>query len=133
LVVGLFEQVFDWAPMLNLVLGFALTFVLIMWGIKWLGRSFEKTLKMTKLNFINRILGAVLFACLMGAIYATIVWSINQSNALPEQQKEKSHTYVYLELVPRYGAAVFNSVKPVFKGFWDKFENTRESDGGEPE
>ena len=125
LVVNLFDQVFDWDPMLDLVLGLALTFVLIMWGIKWLGRSFEKTLKLAKLNFINRVLGAVLFAGLMTVIYATILWFLNRTEVLPEHQKDNSHTYVYLEQVPRYGEALFDSVKPVFKGFWDKGQHDK--------
>lgn len=122
LVVNLFDEIFNWDPMVDLILGLALTFVLIMWGIKWLGKSFEKTLKMAKLNFINRIFGAVLYAGLMAIIYATIIWFLNRTEVIPQKQKEQSHSYVYLEVVPKYGEAVFNSVKPVFKGFWDKIE-----------
>lgn len=130
LVVNLFDEVFDWDPMLDLVLGLALTFVLIMWGIKWLGKSFEKTLKMAKLNFINRILGAALYAGLMVVIYASIIWFLNRTEVIPDHQKEQSHSYVYLEIIPKYGEAVFNSVKPVFKGFWDKIEAITEN--GDP-
>ena len=44
IVVSLFDRIFHWDEIISLVLGVALTFILIMWGIRWLGRSAEKTL-----------------------------------------------------------------------------------------
>ena len=130
-VVSLFDQIFDWDPLVSLVLGLALTFILIMWGIKWLGRSAEKTLKLVKLNFINKIMGAILFAGLMTVMFASILWFLDRTELVPDNQKTQSRSYVYLQKVPEYGQAAFESVKPVFKGFWDKLDAVLETESAD--
>ena len=127
-VVSLFDQIFDWNPMISLVLGLILTFVLIMWGIKWLGKSAEKTLKLVKLNIFNKLLGSVLYAGLMIATYSAIIWFLGRTDFISEKQKDESHSYVYLMEVPKYGQAAFESVKPVFKDFWDKMDLVNETE-----
>jgi membrane protein required for colicin V production len=122
LVVSLFDKIFDWDPMISLVLGLISTFLLIMWGIKWLGRSAEKTLKLVKLNLFNKLLGAVLYAGLMVVTYSAIIWFMGRTDVISEKQISESKSYVYLMQVPKYGQAAFESVKPVFKDFWDKMD-----------
>ncbi len=121
-VVGLFDRIFDWDPMISLILGLILTFTLIMWGIKWLGKSAEKTLKLVKLNFFNKLLGSVLYAGLMIVTYSAIIWFMARADFISDSQKSTSKSYVYLMEVPVYAQAVFESVKPVFKDFWDKMD-----------
>jgi len=121
-IVGLFDSIFDWNPMISLVLGLILTFTLIMWGIKWLGKSAEGTLKLVKLNIFNKLLGSVLYAGLMIVTYSAIIWFLGRTDVISEKQKDTSQSYPYLMEVPKYGQAAFESVKPVFKDFWDKMD-----------
>ena len=130
IVVSLFEQVFDWDPLINLIMGLALTFILIMWGIKWLGRSAEKSLKLVKLNFINKFLGAVLFAGLMFVMYAGIIWFVERTELLTDEQRGQSVSYPYLAEVPKHAQSAFEAVKPVFRGFWEKLDAVLESEDG---
>ncbi len=127
-VVSLFDQIFDWNPMISLVLGLILTFTLIMWGIKWLGKSAEKTLKLVKLNIFNKLLGSALYAGLMIVTYSAIIWFVGRTEVISERQKDASQSYPYLMEVPKYAQAAFETVKPVFKDFWDKMDLLNDSE-----
>jgi len=127
-VVGLLDSIFDWDPMISLILGLILTFALIMWGIKWLGKSAEKTLKLVKLNIFNQLLGSILYAGLMIVTYSAIIWFMGRTDVISDKQKTESKSYPYLMEVPKYGQAAFESVKPVFKDFWDKMDLVKDSD-----
>ncbi|MDX1476165.1 MAG: CvpA family protein [Saprospiraceae bacterium] len=122
LVVNVFEHSFGLNPTLSLVLGFLLTFFVIMWGIRWLGRGFEKTLKLVKLNFLNRLLGAALFVALMIVTYSAIIWFLGRTEFVSPEQKASSLSYPYLSQIPEYTSAAIESLRPVFKGFVDKMD-----------
>jgi hypothetical protein len=51
---------------------------------------------------------------------------MGRTDVLSEKQKSESQSYVYLMEVPKYGQAAFESVKPVFKDFWDKMDLVNE-------
>lgn len=121
-LVNLFEHSLGLDPVLSLILGVLLTFFVIMWGIRWLGKSAEKTLKLVKLNFINRMLGSIVFAALMIVTYSAIIWLLGRTQVVPESQKVASRSYPYLEQIPEQTSHVVEAVKPVFKGFWDKMD-----------
>ena len=121
-VVNLFEHSLGLDPTLSLILGLLLTFFAIMWGIRWLGRGFEKTLKLVKLNFLNRILGALLFVALMIVTYSAIIWFLGRTELVTDEQKADSMSYPYLEQIPEYTSTAVEALRPVFKGFMDKVD-----------
>ena len=120
--VNFFEHTLHLDPVLALIIGLLLTFFVIMWGVRWLGKSFEKTLKAIKLNVLNKILGAALFVCLMLVTYSAIIWFLGRTEMISESQKNASRSYPYLEQIPERTGEVVDAVKPVFKGFWDKMD-----------
>lgn len=134
-VVTLFEQTFNLNPVLSLILGLLLTFFVIMWGVRWLGKSLERTLRMVNLNFINKFFGAILFALLMIVVYSAIIWFLGQTEFLTEHEKNASRSYPYLEAIPERTGRYVEDLKPVFKGFWEKLEavidNTETGPAGE--
>ena len=52
--------------------------------------------------------------------YAWILWFLNQTNVVSEQQAKQSVTYEKLEPIPDQTRGAFEQLKPAFKGFWDK-------------
>jgi membrane protein required for colicin V production len=121
-VVTFFENVFKLSPLISLILGLLLTFVVLMLGIRWLGKSFENTLKLVRLNFINKIAGAVVFAALMIIVYSAVIWFIDRTNVLTAAEKEQSKSYPVLTEIPVRTGAAIQTIKPVFREFWDKMD-----------
>jgi len=58
--------------------------------------------------------------------YSAIIWFMDKTEVISDNQKSESKSYVYLMEVPKYGQAAFESVKPVFKDFWDKMDLVNE-------
>ena len=126
-IVAGIDSVFNIDPRLSLLLGFLLTLALIIWGIQWIGRSLEKTLRAANLNFLNKLAGSVVFVAIMVVVYSAVIWFLSNTQFISEQQKQDSLTYDYVMQVPQYAENAFESVKPVFREFWDKMERAMES------
>lgn len=121
-VVTFFESVFRLDPLFALILGLVVTFLALMLGIRWLGKSFENTLKLAKVNFINKLLGATLFAILMIVVYSAVIWFLARADLLSSEQKSQSYSYPFLQEVPAKTGAMIEKMKPVFKEFWEKMD-----------
>lgn len=119
-------RTFNLGPMLSLVLGVLLCFLLIYWGIRLLASTLDKRLKKTGLNIVNRIFGALVLAGFMVVVYGGILWFFNQAYFVSDRQKAESKTYPYLAEIPAKTRAVFAGLQPYFKGFNEKLENIRE-------
>jgi membrane protein required for colicin V production len=126
-VVTFLEQSLKLSPVVALILGMVLTFLVLMLGIRWLGKGFENTLKLAKINILNKILGAGLFAVIMIVMYSAIIWFADRTELLGTSQKEQSRSYPYLAEVPVKTGALINAVKPVFVEFWNKLDAVTES------
>lgn len=127
IVVAGIDSLFRIDPRLSLILGFLLTLALIIWGIQWIGRSIEKTLQHANLNFLNKLAGSVIFAAIMILIYSAVIWFLGNTDFLSDDQKNSSFSYSYLMRVPDYAENAFESVKPVFREFWEKMEAAMDS------
>lgn len=122
-VVTIFENVFHLSPLVSMILGLLLTFVVLMLGIRWLGKSFENSLKLVRLNIINKAAGAVLYAALMIIVYSAVIWFIDRTNLVSEAEKAESRSYPFLQEVPARTGEAFARIKPVFREFWEKMDN----------
>ena len=121
-VVNFFEHTFKLSPVVAMILGLLITFLVLMLGIRWLGKSFEKTLKLVKLNILNKIAGAALFGVLMIIIYSAVIWFIARTDLLREAEKQESRSYPFLIEVPIRVGDGLHKAKPVFREFWDKMD-----------
>ena len=127
-VIAFFQSVLNLDKTLSLILGLLLTFFLIMWGIRLLGKGLEAGLKKIKLNFINKLLGGVLLSGLMIVVYSFIIWFLAQTSVIGETQKTESKSYPYLQEVPSKSREALEHMKPVFREFWDKMEHVISGD-----
>jgi len=88
--------------------------------IRFIGKKLEDMLEAVNINIINKIAGGALQGLFFAYLLSLIFWLINSLNVLNTSTKEASITYPLLEPLPEKGKAVYTSLKPVFKGFWDK-------------
>ena len=121
-VVSFFEHVVHLSPLISMILGLLLTFLVLLFGIRWLGNSLENTLKKVNLNVLNKVAGAALFAVLMIILYSVVIWFIDRTQLLSDAEKARSRSYPVLQEVPAMAGSALKKVKPVFKEFWDKMD-----------
>lgn len=108
------------SPRLAYILGFLGTFILIFLLIVFIGKRLEGLFKITKLNFINKLVGGAITAMLFLLVYSSILWFLNQARLISEPQKDQSITYLQLEPIPEMARDQFTAMKPVFQEFWNK-------------
>lgn len=120
LTISFLEGRLSWDPRWIVVLGFVLTFILVVIGVRYLGTLIEKAMTKLEINFMNKIIGGGLSAALFMVIFSTFVWFMDDVGLLKSETKEKSMTYELIRPVPKAVASLGRQVKPLFQNFWDK-------------
>ncbi len=123
LVKGL-EKVSGSNSPLIFLLGFALTFVLTLFLIRFLGNRFEDLLKAIKINFFNQVLGGVALSLIFLLLFSYGMWFADQVKFIPESAKKASYTYTALTTLPDKSRAAFSYLKPLFTEFASKAKET---------
>lgn len=123
LVNGL-EKVSGSNSPLVFLLGFALTFVITLFLIRFIGNRFEDLLKAIKINFFNQLVGGAVLSIIFLVLFSYGMWFADQVKAIPNSTKSNSYTYTALQALPDRSKAAFNMLKPLFKEFADKAKET---------
>lgn len=126
LTIGAVESMMPAYPRLSYIVGFLLTFIIVIVIIRFIGNKIESLFKAVKLNFINKMFGGILTATFFLIIFSTIIWFLNEARLISEPQKDASFTYYHIEPIPGNARKQFEAVKPVFQTFWDKTLDTFE-------
>lgn len=125
LVKGLEKVSGSHSPLIFLV-GFALTFVLTLFLIRFLGNRFEDLLKAIKINFFNQVIGGAVLSLLFLLLFSYGIWFADQIKLIPENVKKSSYTYNALTTLPDKSKQLFSYIKPLFSEFADKAKETME-------
>jgi len=126
LTIGLVEKIFDVDPRLNILIGFVLTFLVIMIGIRLIGQGFEKILETAHINFINKLAGGIVSGLIALIIYSSIILFMDRLKLIKASTKEDSVTYAYLKKMPATTKWIFQKTKIVFSEFWEKTHKAME-------
>lgn len=118
------SRVFDSTNQWLFLLAFILIFVLTMLLIRLAAKGLENLFKTANINFINKIAGGVLTACLIVFVYSMLLWFVDRATLLPATSKEKSVTYTYLEAFPAEIRSFVDRLKPKAEKMWDKSVET---------
>ncbi len=118
--IGIIEKFLSTDPRMIIVIGFILTFLLVLLGIRMIGRGFEKILETAHINIFNQISGGILSALLSLVIFSSVIWFLNQIKVISETTKANSYSYPVIEKVPEKSKEVFAAIKPFFSEFWQK-------------
>ena len=126
LTIHVMETLIPESPRLSYIIGFLLTFILVIVIIRFLGNKLESLLKLAKINFFNKLAGGGITAIFFGLLFSMVIWFLNEARLITENQKDTSFTYYHLEPIPGYAREQFETIKPVFREFWDKTVDTFE-------
>jgi membrane protein required for colicin V production len=119
-MMELLGKLFNMSKPIELILGIALTFLIVMWGIRFIGKKIEAILETVNINVINKVAGGVIQALFFAAILSYAVSLMDKVNVIKEETKTTSATYTSLMKMPAISEALFVSLKPVFSEFWSK-------------
>lgn len=120
LTINAMESIFPNSPRLSYILGFLLTFLIVIVIIRFIGNKLESLLKAVKLNFFNKLSGGGITAIFFIILYSFALWFLNEARLITENQKDTSISYYALEPLPAQAREQFETIKPVFREFWDK-------------
>lgn len=126
MVIRGLQNLFNWHPGFVFVLGFALTFVIVLGLVRFFGKKLEDTLELAKINFVNKAAGGVVFGLLVLVFYSYVLFSVDKLGLLSDKNKENSSSYSFLQTVPASTKVVIDKTKPVFQGFWKQLTVTFE-------
>lgn len=118
-MIGFLQGILNLNPAVTFVIGVALTFILVMYGIRFIGKKLEQLLELVNINFINKAAGGALQGLFFATILALVISLFNKLNLISQDTKNASVTYVHLEKVPELSEGILTNLKPVFKNFWD--------------
>lgn len=120
IMINILQEIIKTSAAITFILGVVITFIAVMALIRFLGRKLEDMLEAVHINFVNKIAGGILQGLFFAYLLSLSLWLINTLSVLNPETKAASITYPMLEPLPEKGKAVFTSIKPLFKGFWDK-------------
>jgi membrane protein required for colicin V production len=120
IVISILQEIIKTSPAITFLLGVVLTFIGVMALIRFVGKKLEDMLEAVNINIINKFAGGALQALFFAYLLSLVFWLVNSLNVLNPGTKQASITYSLLEPLPEKGKAVYASLKPIFKGFWDK-------------
>ena len=124
IMIDLMGNMFKIHPGINFLLGFGLTFLLVLMLVRFVGKKLEDFLKLAHINVINKSAGAIVMGLILMVFYSYALFGINKLNLLSDNSKNSSITYGYLETLPNKTEKAMLKVKPLFEGFYDKITET---------
>jgi membrane protein required for colicin V production len=119
-MMNMLQSLFNLNKALTLIFGIALTFLLVMIIIRFIGRKLEDLLEVVNINFVNKFTGGALQALFFAIILSYAVSFMGTLNVLKEETKTSSATYPYLTQLPAMSQKMFTNLKPIFSEFWAK-------------
>jgi membrane protein required for colicin V production len=120
IVISILQEIIKTSPAVTFLLGVVVTFIGVMALIRFIGKKLEDMLEAVNINIINKFAGGALQGLFFAYLLSLIIWLVNSLNVLNPGTKAASITYPMMQSLPEKGKAVYASLKPVFKGFWDK-------------
>jgi membrane protein required for colicin V production len=118
--ISLIEKIMDVDPRIQIILGFAITFLIVLIAIRMIGHGLEKVLETVHLNLFNQIAGGTSAGFVTLVIFSSLIWFLDQIRVITPETKEESYTYPVLQKMPEISQEVFSGMKPFFTEFWEK-------------
>jgi len=113
------ESLFNYDNPLMFLVGFIISFILIMLAIRSLANVLEKTLETANINIINKVIGGGVLAGLMILLYSVLLDLAVDSKTISPSTLRDSNAYPLLEQYPAQVWKIAEALKPTFQDFWD--------------
>jgi len=109
------------------VLGFVLTFIVVMAIIRFIGARLEKIMEKINIGGLNKLAGGLLLGLFYALLVSFAVHFMDKIQLISDEVKSSSFTYVLLEPLPRAAQDVGETVRPIFSEFWDQMMTTMDT------
>jgi membrane protein required for colicin V production len=119
ITIKFLQGILNLNPSITFIIGIALTFILVMYAIRFIGKKLEQMLEMVNINFINKASGAALQSLFFATILAFVISLFDKLSLVSPETKSASLTYVHIEKIPKLMEGLLTAVKPIFINFWD--------------
>ena len=101
----------DWQPNIIQVLAFALTFLIILFGVSLIGKLITKMINAAQLGFLNKIAGGLFGVAKIGLILSVVINMFGKLNdTIPFISKETLTQSVLYSPVKNFAPTVFPSI-----------------------
>lgn len=117
---GAIQAAFNINPILAFVFGLAITFIVVIALIRFVGKKLEDFLKFANLNFINKIAGGVFLTVFVALLAAYGYKGLNNLQLISDEQIESSFTYPLLKPLPKAVKPITDALSPLVQEFWIK-------------
>jgi len=101
------------------LIGFVVTFVLVLLLLRLVANAIEKMLTAIKLNVLNKVAGGLATAILATLVFSILLIFVNSANLISDDAKATSITYASLEAFPDQAYAVLGKAKPALENVRD--------------
>ncbi len=127
ILIGLLQESININPAVSFVIGFVLTFIIVMALVRFIGSRIEKLLESINIGGLDKLLGGILLGLFYAIIVSFAVHFMDKIQLINEETKTASITYPLLKPLPQATAGIGQTLKPVFTEFWDKMMDTMDS------
>lgn len=124
ILIRLLQNNLDFNPAVLFVIGFILTFIIVMALIRFLGKKIESVFKDLNITLFNKIMGASVLGLLYAVIISYGLHFMDRMDLVSELQKQSSLSYPFLDPLPEMTARTGHNLKPIFQEFWTAFMDT---------
>jgi len=123
-LIEFLQNSLNFNPAVLFVIGFVLTFIVIMALIRFLGNRMEKLFEKLYINSINKVAGAAVLGLFYAILFSFSLHFLDRIELVSENQKANSIMYPILKPLPEISTGLGRQLRPVFTEFWDSFINT---------
>jgi len=118
LTVVVIERLFEENNPLVFPAAFFINLLFIVFLLRTAARSIEGMLSAMYINVVNRVAGGVLSGYLSVVVLSFLIWFVDRTQLLSQEEVSRSATYVYLERMPAQARTMFARVRPLAEDFW---------------
>lgn len=116
---NILAQVFSSEALYLPLVGFCVTFILIVWILFQMASLFEGLIQRIGIGFINKFLGGSIFGVLGIILFSALVWFTDQIGLISDPIAKESYSYPYLMELPEIANEYAKIIQPNFIEFWD--------------
>lgn len=127
IVINILKEVLTLQDSLVFIIGFVLTFFLVMLLVRFIGNRLESLFKAVNLNVINKLLGGALMSLVFALLLGYLIFGMEKLSLVDDAQKSSSITYPTLATLPAKSSAIATKLKPAFEGFWNTMMETMDT------
>jgi len=127
IVINLLQNAFSINPAITFVIGFVLTFMVVMGLIRFIGGRIEKLMESLHIGGLNKLAGGLLLGLFYALLISFGVYFMDRISLVSDEVKQASFTYPMLEPLPRATQGIGEKVRPIFSEFWDQMMATMDT------